>query len=94
MLTTPPRAGLDLPTGTVTFYTDLEARRRLSEQHPVAMRAAVDRRPCHLRDTIAAHRGYAFRTVRNGLCIWDLRRVCAPGPGAHAIKMCVRRSIR
>ena len=58
-----------LPTGTVTFlFTDLEGSTRLWEQHPVGMRAAVDRHLALLRDAVARHAGHVFRTVGDGLC--------------------------
>src|SRR5947209_10820346 len=59
----------DLPSGTVTFlFTDIEGSTRRWEEHPAAMRAAVDRHFALLRDAITAHGGHVFRTQGDGLC--------------------------
>jgi predicted ATPase/class 3 adenylate cyclase len=59
----------DLPSGTVTFlFTDIEGSTRRWEEHPAAMRAAVDRHFVLLRETIGAHGGHVFRNQGDGLC--------------------------
>ena len=59
----------DLPSGTVTFlFTDIEGSTRRWEEHPAAMRTAVDRHFALLRDAIGAHGGYVFRNEGDGLC--------------------------
>jgi predicted ATPase/class 3 adenylate cyclase len=60
---------VDLPSGTVTFlFTDIEGSTRHWEQHPDAMRAALERHNVLLRDAIEARRGYIFKTVGDAVC--------------------------
>jgi class 3 adenylate cyclase len=49
----------ELPTGTVTFlFTGLEGSTRLWEQHPDAMRAALERHDEILRRAVVQHEGH------------------------------------
>src|SRR4051812_26196535 len=58
-----------LPTGTVTFlFTDIEGSTRLWEEHPHAMRTALDRHDMLLRSQIESHHGYVFKTVGDAFC--------------------------
>jgi len=60
-------AGLP-PSGTVTFLlTDLEGSTRMWEQNPVAMKAAIVRHDEILEKTIAAHHGYVFARMGDGM---------------------------
>jgi predicted ATPase/class 3 adenylate cyclase len=53
-----------LPSGTVTFlFTDIVGSTRLWEQYPRAMPAALARHDAMLREAVAPHNGYIFRTV-------------------------------
>jgi len=52
------------PTGTVTFlFTDIEGSTKLWEHHPEAMQKALARHDELLRQIIATHKGYVFKTV-------------------------------
>ena len=56
------------PSGTVTFLlTDLEGSTRMWEQNPGAMKAAMVRHDELLEKTIAAHRGYVFARMGDGM---------------------------
>src|SRR6185295_20134437 len=56
------------PSGTVTFLlTDLEGSTRLWEQDPDAMKAAMVRHDEILEKTIAAHRGFVFARMGDGM---------------------------
>lgn len=56
------------PSGTVTFLlTDLEGSTRLWEQDPEAMKAAMARHDELLEKTIAAHRGFVFARMGDGM---------------------------
>src|SRR5262245_46085326 len=56
------------PSGTVTFLlTDLEGSTRMWEQDPVAMKTAMVRHDELLEKTIAAHRGYVFSRMGDGM---------------------------
>jgi predicted ATPase/class 3 adenylate cyclase len=58
----------ELPTGTVTFlFTDLESSTRLWEEHPDAMRAALERHDVLLRDSVTAHGGRVVKGTGDGL---------------------------
>src|SRR5256885_17167551 len=58
-----------LPTGTVTFlYTDIESSTRRWEQHPEAMRAAVERHDAIMRESIERNGGSVFRTMGDAFC--------------------------
>ena len=54
----------DLPSGTVTFlFTDIEGSTRSWEDHPVAMRTAVERHDAIVRGAVVGHGGYVFSTA-------------------------------
>ncbi len=56
------------PSGTVTFLlTDLEGSTRMWEQDPGAMKAAMVRHDELLEKTIAAHRGFVFARMGDGM---------------------------
>jgi predicted ATPase/class 3 adenylate cyclase len=56
------------PSGTVTFLlTDLEGSTRLWEQDPDAMKAAMVRHDELLEKTIAAHEGFVFARMGDGM---------------------------
>jgi class 3 adenylate cyclase len=56
------------PSGTVTFLlTDLEGSTRLWEHDPDAMKSAMVRHDDILEKTIAAHRGYVFARMGDGM---------------------------
>lgn len=56
-----------LPSGTITFlFTDIEGSTRLWEQHPDKMRKALTVHETILREEIARHNGYVFKTVGDG----------------------------
>src|SRR4051795_7363253 len=58
-----------LPTGTVTFlYTDIEGSTTRWEQHPQAMKPAVERHDAILRRSIEANGGCVFRTMGDAFC--------------------------
>ena len=58
----------ELPSGTVTFlFTDLEGSTRLWEQHPAAMRPALERHDALLRDAVEQHHGTVVKTTGDGL---------------------------
>jgi len=67
---TPPQIGqAGQPTGTVTFlFTDIEGSTTRWEQHKQAMRQSLARHDAILREAIAAHEGYVFKTVGDALC--------------------------
>ncbi len=54
------------PTGTITFlFTDIEGSTRLWEQHPQRMEQALQCQEAILRESIAAHGGYAYKMIRD-----------------------------
>ncbi len=56
------------PSGTVTFLlTDLEGSTRLWEQDPEAMKAAMVRHDELLEKTVAAHSGFVFARMGDGM---------------------------
>src|SRR5215211_7520038 len=58
-----------LPTGTLTFlYTDIEGSTVRWEQHPDAMKAAVERHDAILQDAIEAAGGIVFRRMGDAFC--------------------------
>src|SRR5207302_7447253 len=58
----------ELPSGTVTFlFTDLEGSTRLWEQHPDAMRPALERHDALLRSAVERHGGRVVKTTGDGL---------------------------
>jgi predicted ATPase/class 3 adenylate cyclase len=57
-----------LPTGTVTFlFTDLESSSRLWEEHPEAMKSALERHDVILRDAVEGHGGQVVKTTGDGV---------------------------
>ena len=59
----------DLPTGTVTFlFTDIEGSTKLWEEHPDAMRQALDRHDALLRQAIENNSGVVFKTIGDAFC--------------------------
>jgi predicted ATPase/class 3 adenylate cyclase len=58
----------EFPSGTVTFLlTDIEGSTRHWENHPDAMRGAVERHLTILQEAIAANRGVHFKTVGDAI---------------------------
>ena len=58
-----------LPTGTVTFlFTDIEGSTRLWESEQAAMQAALPRHDALVRQCIAHHGGYVFKTGGDAFC--------------------------
>lgn len=58
-----------IPTGTVTFlFTDIEGSTRLWQEHPEAMKVALERHDALLRGAIEAQGGYVFKTVGDAFC--------------------------
>ena len=56
------------PSGTVTFLlTDLEGSTRMWEQDPDAMKAAMARHDALLEKVFAAHRGFVFARMGDGM---------------------------
>ena len=56
------------PTGTVTFlFTDIEASSRSWEEHPAAIRVALERHDDVLRRSITEHDGIIFATGGDGV---------------------------
>jgi len=73
------------PTGTITFlFTDIEGSSRLWEQHPEAMRAALQRHDAILRAAAESHNGYVFKTVGDAFCVAFDRAGDAVAAAAHA----------
>ncbi len=58
------------PTGTVTFlFSDVEGSTTRWEAHPAEMQEALRRHERLMRDALAAHRGYIFKTVGDEFCV-------------------------
>jgi predicted ATPase/class 3 adenylate cyclase len=56
------------PSGTITFlFTDIEGSTALWENHPDAMRAALERHDAILAGAVSGHGGYVFSTGGDGL---------------------------
>jgi len=59
----------ELPTGTVIFlFTDIEGSTRLWEEHPGAMRLALERHDALLTAAIETNNGHVFKTVGDAFC--------------------------
>lgn len=57
------------PSGTITFlFTDIEGSSRLWERHAGAMAGTLARHDAILRNAIAAHVGYVFKTIGDAFC--------------------------
>ncbi|HKE42786.1 MAG TPA: AAA family ATPase [Casimicrobiaceae bacterium] len=60
---------MNLPGGSVTFlFTDIEGSTRLIEDHPVAMKVALERHHALLHEAIVARRGQVFKVVGDAFC--------------------------
>ncbi|MCB0215916.1 MAG: SUMF1/EgtB/PvdO family nonheme iron enzyme [Caldilineae bacterium] len=58
-----------LPTGTVTFlFTDIEGSTQRWDEHPDAMRAALEHHDALMRQAVEAHAGQVFKTVGDAFC--------------------------
>jgi len=58
-----------LPTGTVTFlFTDIEGSTQRWEEHPDAMRAALERHDAVMRAAVETNEGHVFKTVGDAFC--------------------------
>lgn len=58
-----------IPTGTVTFlFSDVEGSTQRWDEHPDAMRAALERHDTLMRQTVEAHAGHVFETVGDAFC--------------------------
>ncbi|MDQ6767560.1 MAG: NB-ARC domain-containing protein [Candidatus Eremiobacteraeota bacterium] len=64
------KGSVTLPTGTVTFlFSDIEGSTHRWESNRAAMDTAVKRHDALLRDAIARHNGYAFKTLGDAFCV-------------------------
>src|SRR5690349_24498628 len=62
-VTVDPPPTVTMPSGTVTFiFTDIEGSTRLWEDYADMMRVALARHDVLLREAVAKHRGYIFKT--------------------------------
>jgi predicted ATPase/class 3 adenylate cyclase len=60
---------MNLPGGSVTFlFTDIEGSTRLIEDHPAAIKAALERHHALLQEAIVARRGQVFKIVGDAFC--------------------------
>ena len=68
----PSKAGMTAkrhPTGTVSFlFTDIEGSTARWESHREAMQAALRSHDAILQSSIAANRGYVFKTIGDAFC--------------------------
>src|SRR5262245_47125560 len=63
------RLKAELPASTVTFLlTGIEGSTHLREQHPEAMRPALDRHGALLRAALHSHGGHIFKTSGDPFC--------------------------
>jgi len=61
---------MSLPSGTVTFlFTDIEGSTKLWEQHPEAMRVALQQHDMLMRQAITRHHGHVFKTLGDAFCV-------------------------
>jgi class 3 adenylate cyclase len=59
-----------MPSGTVTLlFTDIEGSTRAWDAHPTEMREALQRHDDLVRDAVARHGGYVFKTVGDAFCV-------------------------
>jgi class 3 adenylate cyclase/tetratricopeptide (TPR) repeat protein len=66
---TPPAHAAQQPGGTVTFlFTDIQGSTKLWERYPTAMATALARHDTLMREAIAGHNGYVFKTVGDAFC--------------------------
>src|SRR5215831_9483880 len=60
---------MNLPGGSVTFlFTDIEGSTRLIEDHPEAMKTALERHHALLQEAIVTRRGQVFKVVGDAFC--------------------------
>ena len=53
-----------LPTGTVTFlFTDIEGSTKLWDEHPEAMKSALEEHDSILKEAIELNHGYIIKTT-------------------------------
>lgn len=58
------------PSGTVTFlFSDIEGSTRLWEQHPTAMKRALERHDELMRASFETQHGYIFKTMGDAFCV-------------------------
>jgi predicted ATPase/class 3 adenylate cyclase len=58
----------ELPSGTVTFlFTDVEGSTRLWQEHPDAMRGALELHDAILRESVAAYGGHVVKATGDGI---------------------------
>jgi predicted ATPase/class 3 adenylate cyclase len=58
----------NLPSGTVTFlFTDIEGSTRLWEQHPEAMKSALEKHDSILKEAVALNHGHIIKTTGDGI---------------------------
>ncbi len=61
---------MSTPTGTVTFlFTDIEGSTKLWDQHPEAMREALERHDRLMHQSITANDGVVFKTMGDAFCV-------------------------
>ena len=59
----------DRPSGLVTFlFTEIQGSTRLWERYPDAMAVALARHDAIMREAIASHHGYVFKTIGDAFC--------------------------
>ena len=62
-------AAATIPSGTITFaFTDIEGSTQRWDRDRAAMEAAVRRHDVLMREAIAAHSGYVFKTIGDAFC--------------------------
>jgi len=60
---------MTVPSGTITLlFTDIEGSTKLWEAHPEAMQIVLARHDTLLREAIATHDGYVFKTIGDAFC--------------------------
>jgi class 3 adenylate cyclase len=89
-LVTEPHEQPALPSGTATFlFTDIAGSSQLWEQHPQAMRLALERHDTLLRQAISAHGGVVFKTVGD-----SVYAAFARAPDAFAAALAAQRALQ
>ena len=56
------------PTGTVTFFTDIQGSTRLWERDAKRMQSALARHDEILKGMVESHGGYVFKMVGDACC--------------------------
>jgi predicted ATPase/class 3 adenylate cyclase len=65
----PDAAASPTPSGTITFaFTDIEGSTQRWDRDRAAMEAAVRRHDALMREAVAAHNGYVFKTIGDAFC--------------------------